>query len=79
MWFSVTAWGRTGEVSAQHLNKGSKAFFAGDLKPVNVYKTQSGEERIKAVVMAWTVKFLDSKPQSVAPTSEPRGGEEIPF
>lgn len=79
VWFSVTAWGRTGEVSAQYLNKGSKAFFAGDLKPVNVYKTQSGEERIKAVVTAWTVKFLDSKPTAASAEVPEVQGEEIPF
>ncbi len=55
----ITAWGRTAEICAQYLRKGSQVFIEGRLKLDEWEK--DGQKRSKLSVVAEVVQFLDSK------------------
>ncbi|MCO5044875.1 MAG: single-stranded DNA-binding protein [Verrucomicrobia bacterium] len=55
----IAAWGRTAEICAQYLRKGSQVFVEGRLKLDEWEK--DGQKRSKLSVVAEAVQFLDSK------------------
>jgi single-strand DNA-binding protein len=61
LFIDVEAWGKTGEICAQYLRKGSQALVEGRLK-MDRYKTQSGEERTVYVIVADNVQ-LGARPR----------------
>ena len=54
------AWGRTGEVMAQYLTKGSPVFVEGRLK-LDQWQDQQGNNRSKLKVVVDSFEFVDSK------------------
>lgn len=54
----VTAWGRTGEIVAQYLGKGSPVFVEGRLHQEAWQDRQTGQNRSKLTVAAESVQFL---------------------
>lgn len=83
----VVAWGKTGELVAQYLKKGSGCLLTGRLK-LDQWEDKDGQKRSKLTVVAESVQFTDSKPATDQPTPAPRsttptsGGastDEVPF
>jgi single-strand DNA-binding protein len=65
-WFRVTAWGKLGELCAEHLRKGSQIFCRGRLTPgptgsPTVYETSKGW-RANYDIVVEEVQFLGRKP-----------------
>ena len=58
VWFRVSAWGNLAENTSQYLEKGSKVFVEGRIKPIRIYETQSGEARANLEISALDVRFL---------------------
>jgi len=54
------AWGRTGEVMARYLTKGSPVFVEGRLQ-LDQWQDQQGNNRSKLKVVVETFQFVDSK------------------
>ena len=62
-WFDIVCWGKTAELCAQFLNKGSGVFVVGRLS-VRSYEDKSGQKRTKTKVIAEDVKFLGGREES---------------
>lgn len=57
----IEAWGKTGELVAQYLKKGSPCYLEGRLK-MDKWQTKTGEARQSLKVVADSVQFLGTKP-----------------
>lgn len=84
---NVVVWGRTGEVSAQYLKKGSLALVEGRLQ-TRAWEDQQGGKRKTTEVIAETVQFGprqdgggSPRPQAPAAAAAPAAGkdQEEPF
>lgn len=74
---SVTVWGKTGELCAEYLRKGSMCFIEGRLKLDEWEK--DGQKRSKLTVVAETVQFLDQrKGESSEHQGEARRPSSVP-
>jgi single-strand DNA-binding protein len=69
----VTVWGKTGELCAEYLRKGSSCYVEGRLKLDEWEK--DGQKRSKLTVVAEAVQFLD---QRKGEASEPHGEARRP-
>ena len=91
LFIKCVAWGKTAEVVAEYLKKGSSCFIEGRLKP-NDWEDKEGKKRHEIDVVVETVKFLgggkgasgtgNAKPAQAAPGEIHSGGEgedEVPF
>jgi single-strand DNA-binding protein len=58
-YIDVVSFGRTGEVSKQHLHKGSRVLVDGRLTQRR-WETPEGRKRSKHEVVAHTVQFMDA-------------------
>ena len=58
-WFSCSTWGRTAEVCAQYLEKGSFVYVTGRLE-ARPYTTRDGRDSFSLDVAVQQVHFLDS-------------------
>jgi single-strand DNA-binding protein len=90
VWFRVSAWGKTAEVSNQYLKKGSKVLVEGRLNPdqetggPRIWNRQDGSAAASYEITAGTVRFLSSRAEDegsyeageTQSISEP---EDIPF
>ena len=61
-WFRVTAWGKLGEICAQYLHKGSKAYVEGRLS-TNTWEGTDGQKRFGLEVNATEINLLYSRPR----------------
>ena len=67
VWFRVSAWGKTAEVSNQYLKKGSKVLVEGRLNPdpetggPKLWNRQDGTAAASYEITAGTVRFLSSR------------------
>jgi single-strand DNA-binding protein len=79
-YFDVTVFGRTAEVSAEYLNKGSKVLIHGRLKQ-DRWENEDGEKRQKVKIIANNVQFMDPKNTATAPASQEqsKSGKDLPF
>lgn len=84
--FDITAWGKTGELAAQYLKKGSAALVDGKLSQDRWDDKETGAKRSKVFINAERVVFLGSKPAEGDSTGAAAGapeaagvGEEAPF
>lgn len=80
----VTLWGRTAEVAAEFLSKGSPVLVEGKLRLETWNAKESGEKRSKLKVVADKMQLLGSKGQSggqnqAAPQAAPANQEFVPF
>ncbi|MCT7970302.1 single-stranded DNA-binding protein [Laspinema sp. D1] len=66
-WFSVEIWGKTAEVAANYVRKGSTVGVSGSLKIDEWTDPNTGEVRSRPVIKGRRLELLGSKP---APTSE---------
>lgn len=85
----VTIWGRSAEVAAEYLGKGSSVLIEGRLK-LDQWETDDGDKRQKLKVVCERMQMLGSKsagaegsgnkPQATQPPQAGGGGdEEVPF
>lgn len=59
--FDVTAWGRSGEVIAEHLAKGSPIFITGKLRQETWEDKSTGQKRSRCVIMCNQFQFVGGK------------------
>jgi len=89
-YIDCTAFGKTGELIAEHLSKGSGIFIEGRLRLESWEK--DGQKRSKLGVVVDTMKFTDGKPkegggrqqQEERPAQRPppksnSGGDDVPW
>jgi len=72
-WFSVSVWGKLGEVCNQYLEKGKQVYIEGRLK-TRTYQAQNGETRVSLDVICTEIQFLGG--QGSAQKSEAGGDGE---
>lgn len=65
----IECWGRTAELVAQYLQKGSAAHIEGRLK-LDQWEDQDGSRRSKLKVVAQSVQFLPRSNESQPPRKE---------
>jgi single-strand DNA-binding protein len=80
-WHRVKAWGRTGEIAAQFLKKGSEVYIEGRIE-TKEYTDKDGVRKWSTEIVANELVLLGSKPRdeghaSVTHTEEPQS--DIPF
>lgn len=85
--FSVTLWGKTAELAAQYLSKGSKCLVRGEMQ-IRKYTDKDGNQKISPEINGEEIEFL-SQPQKQAESFSPNvrieednmadGDDEIPF
>lgn len=75
----LEAWGKTAELIAKYLKKGSLALFDGRLKLDTWEDKETKQKRQKLKVVVETMQFLDRKPEGTAPaTATPAPASEAP-
>lgn len=62
----VDVWGRTGELCAQNLRKGSAAFVEGRLRMDQWDDKTTGQKRSRLVILAENVQFIGARVAQVA-------------
>ena len=79
--FDVTIWGRTAEVAAEYLSKGSKVLIEGELKQERW--EQDGQKRSKVKVICDRMEMLGGRSEHNQETRHDEhnqdGGDEVPF
>lgn len=80
----VTLWGRTAEVAAEYLRKGSPVLVEGKLRLETWNAKETGEKRSKHKIVADKMQLLGTKGQSGGGQSQPASSqassdEFIPF
>ena len=87
-WFNLEIWGRTAQIAADYVKKGSLLGIVGSLKLDHWKDRNSGEDRSKPVIRVDRLELLSSRRDSGAPmppaetASEPQPdnpSEEAPF
>lgn len=79
-WIDVKVWGKTAQVCADYLRKGSLCAINGRLEQER-WQTKTGENRSRVVVVASVVQLLERKPKDAAAQAPAAAGsdEELPF
>lgn len=73
-WSAVQAWGKLAEIAGKYLKKGSQVYVEGKLS-TRSYDDKQGVKKYVTEIVANTVQFLDSKPQTQAGAPTPSAGE----
>ncbi|OIP71783.1 MAG: single-stranded DNA-binding protein [Oscillatoriales cyanobacterium CG2_30_44_21] len=76
-WFDVEAWGKTAEIAANYVKKGSLVGVSGSLKFDRWTDRTSGDERQKSVILIDRLDLLTSRKDSEAASSS--GGYDDDF
>jgi single-strand DNA-binding protein len=63
-WFNIELWGKTAEIAAQYVKKGSLLGISGSLEIERWSDRATGEPREKPVVKATTLNLLGSKAEN---------------
>jgi single-strand DNA-binding protein len=90
IWFRISAWGRTAEITNQYLRKGSRVLIEGRLVPdqatggPRIWTRQDGTSAASFEVSANTIRFLSARGEEESgympgEVSEPSTEEDIPF
>ena len=79
-WHTIVAWGKTGEVCANYLHKGSLVYIEGKLQ-TRKWQDKQGQDRWTTEIVANRMQFLESKGQSAGGPPPPgdddfRGGAQ---
>ncbi len=79
---TVTAWSRTAEVAAEHLQTGRRVAVSGRLEQQTWTDRETGTNREKVVVVADRIEFLDApRPraadQDIADQPDPESAESV--
>ena len=85
-WFNLEIWGRTAQIAADYVKKGSLLGIVGSLKLDHWKDRSTGEDRSKPVIRVDRLELLGSRRDNAAPmdTAEPESeaagtSEEAPF
>jgi single-strand DNA-binding protein len=89
-WFNLKIWGKTAQIAADYVRKGSLIGISGRLTIEKWTDRTSGEERSKPVVVVDRLELLGSRGDNeganpagsrpaAAPTQPAPGDDEIPF
>lgn len=78
-WFNLELWGRTAEVAANYVHKGSLIGVSGSLKFDHWRDRNTGANRSKPVIRVERMELLGSKRDSDASMSGGSGGYEEEF
>lgn len=79
-WVSVSAWGKTCEIAADRVRKGSRVGIEGRLKTETWTDKQSGQERSRLTVVANRLEVFDRTENSGGGGySGAVSDEEVPF
>ncbi|MXY62649.1 MAG: single-stranded DNA-binding protein [Synechococcus sp. SB0665_bin_28] len=83
-WFNLEIWGRTAQIAADYVKKGSLLGIVGSLKLDHWKDRNSGEDRSKPVIRVDRLELLGSRRDNAAPmdAAEPDSAstsEEAPF
>lgn len=62
-WHNIVAWGRTGEICAQYLKKGSQAYIEGRIQTRN-WEDKQGNKRTSVEIIAENVQMLGRRGDS---------------
>lgn len=85
LWTDLTAWNGLAENLDQYTRQGSKLYVEGERVELDFYKTNAGEDRVKFVLTASFIQFLDRAPTDGAPAGAPAGngteqqGDDLPW
>ena len=60
-WHRIILWGKTAEVAAKYLRKGSKVFIEGKLQTRSWEDQASGQKKFTTEIVGQDMVFLDSK------------------
>jgi single-strand DNA-binding protein len=78
IFIDVEAWGRTAELVAQYLTKGSGCYLEGRLRLQQWDDKVTGAKRSKLSVVADSIQFTDARPASgAAPDPVPSENDDI--
>ena len=72
-WFDIEAWGRTAEVLAEYVRKGSQFAVDGRLQ-VKTWTTDNGDKRSKTIIVADRIELLGGKKEGGSDTGNGDGG-----
>ncbi len=84
-WFNLEIWGRTAQIAADYVKKGSLLGIVGSLKLDHWKDRSSGEDRSKPVIRVAQLELLGSRRDNAAPMAAPEpdpahpGEEGAPF
>lgn len=79
-WFNLEIWGKTAQVAADYVRKGSLIGVVGSVQEQKWADRTSGEERRKAVVKVDRLELLGKRPDLDGGASPAFGDDsEIPF
>ena len=85
LWADMTTWNGLAENLDQYTRRGSKLYVEGERVELDFYKTKEGEDRVKFVMTASFIQFLDRAPSDGAPAGAPAGdgseqqGDDMPW
>lgn len=77
-WFSVEAWGKTAQVVADYVRKGSQVAIVGSMKTEKWTDRTSGQERSRQIVKVGRLELLGSKRDTEQSQPDP-ADDEVPF
>lgn len=82
-WHTIVIWGKTAEVAAEYLKKGSKIYIEGRIQ-YRSWDDENGNKRYKTEIVADKMQMLDSKSSSPSrePVEAPVGAgasDDLPF
>jgi len=74
-WFDCEAWGRTGEVIAEHFRKGQRIGLTGSLRQES-WNDKDGNKRSRVKVVVSSFDFIESKSDRDAAPGSPRRDDD---
>ena len=77
-WHRIVAFGKTAELCAQYLHKGSQVMVEGKIQ-TRSWEDKDGTKRYSTEIVANHVTFLDKKKQATAAAATQDDDDEIPF
>lgn len=78
-WFNLEIWGKTAQVAADYVRKGSLIGVVGRIRTERWTDKTTGQGRSKPVVAVNNLELLSSKSDTAATEHAPAQDEEVPF
>ena len=76
-WHRIVLFGRIAEVCGEYLKKGSQAYFEGKLQ-TRKWTDKEGQDRYTTEIVAFTMKMLGGRTESVGNRPPPQGENNAP-